>query len=65
MLAGHSVLVRTAAELLDELDCDSPDLRRRRLRKYIRPRLLCVDELGYLSYDDHAALALAYADGGG
>ena len=55
VLAGHSVLVRTAAELLDELDCDSPDLRRRRLRKYIRPRLLCVDELGYLSYDDHAA----------
>jgi len=55
VLAGHSVLVRTAAELLDELDCDSPDLRRRRLRKYTRPRLLCVDELGYLSYDDHAA----------
>ena len=55
VLAGHSVLVRTAAELLDELDCDSPDMRRRRLRKYIRPRLLCVDELGYLSYDDHAA----------
>lgn len=55
VLAGHSVLVRTAAELLDELDCDSPDMRRRRLRKYTRPRLLCVDELGYLSYDDHAA----------
>jgi DNA replication protein DnaC len=55
VLAGHSVLVRTAAELLDELDCDSPDMRRRRLQKYIRPRLLCVDELGYLSYDDHAA----------
>jgi len=55
VLAGHSVLVRTAAELLDELDCDSPEMRRRRLRKYIRPRLLCIDELGYLSYDDHAA----------
>lgn len=55
VLAGHSVLYRTAAELLDELDCDSPEQRRHRLRKYFRPRLVCVDELGYLSYDDHAA----------
>ena len=55
VLQGYSVLVRTAAELLDDLDCDSPELRRRRLHKYIRPRLLGIDELGYLSYDDHAA----------
>jgi DNA replication protein DnaC len=55
VLAGNSVLFRTAAELLDELDCDSPELRRRRLVKYTRPTLLCIDELGYLSYDDHAA----------
>ena len=55
LLEGFSVLVRTAAELLDDLDCDSPELRRRRLRKYTFPRLLCIDELGYLSYDEHAA----------
>lgn len=55
VLAGTSVLFRTAAELLDDLDCDSPELRRRRLVKYTRPTLLCIDELGYLSYDDQAA----------
>jgi len=54
LLEGYSVLVRTAAELLDELNTDSPELRRRRLQKYFRPRLLCIDELGYLSYDDYA-----------
>jgi len=55
VLQGHSVLVCTASDMLDELDSDSPELRRRRLRKYFRPRLLCIDELGYLSYDDNAA----------
>jgi DNA replication protein DnaC len=55
LLEGYSVLVRTAAELLDELNTDSPELRRRRLQKYLRARLLCIDELGYLSYDDYAA----------
>lgn len=55
VLDGYSVLVRTASDMLDELDSDSPELRRRRLSKYLRPRLLCVDELGYLSYDDKAA----------
>ena len=27
----------------------------RRLRAYARPSLLCIDEIGYLSYDAHAA----------
>ena len=30
-------------------------LQRRRLKKYARPALLCIDELGYLAYDPHAA----------
>jgi DNA replication protein DnaC len=55
VLDGYSVLVKTASDMLDELDADSPELRRRRVAKYLRPRLLCVDELGYLSYDDKAA----------
>ena len=55
LLEGYSVLVQTVPELLDDLDCDSPELRRRRLRKYFRPKLLAIDELGYLSYDEHAA----------
>jgi DNA replication protein DnaC len=53
--AGHSVLFRTAADLLDDVDCDSPERRRSRIAAYSRPHLLCIDEVGYLSYDDHAA----------
>ena len=55
VLAGHSVLFRTAAELLADLDGDSPAWRRRRFRYYARPTLLVIDECGYLSYDAHAA----------
>jgi DNA replication protein DnaC len=53
--AGHSVLFRSASELLDDLQCDSPLMQRRKLKRYARPALLCVDELGYLAYDNHAA----------
>ena len=53
--AGHSVLFRTAAELLDDVECDSPERRRRKIAAYSRPHLLCIDEVGYLAYDDHAA----------
>jgi DNA replication protein DnaC len=55
VLAGHSVLFRSAAELLDDLQVDSPEIRRRKLAHYGRPQLLCIDEVGYLSYDTHAA----------
>jgi DNA replication protein DnaC len=55
VLAGHSVLFRTAADLLADLDGDSPGLRRRKFRFYARPALLCIDEVGYLTYDSHAA----------
>jgi len=54
--AGFSVLFRTASALLDDLSCyDSPQLRRRRFNFYARPHLVVIDELGYLSYDSHAA----------
>jgi len=55
ILAGHSVLFRTAPQLLEALQVDSPELRRRRLAHFARPHLLCIDEVGYLSYDNHAA----------
>jgi DNA replication protein DnaC len=55
VLAGYSVLFRTASEILDDLQCDSVELRRRKLKKYARPQLLCIDEVGYLAYDHHAA----------
>ncbi len=53
--AGHSVLFRVASDLLSDLECDSPGLRRRKFGYYARPRLLCIDEVGYLSYDSSAA----------
>lgn len=55
VMAGYSVLFRTAADVIDHLQCDSPQLRRRRIQAYVRPHLLCIDELAYLSYDDNAA----------
>lgn len=55
VMAGYSVLFRTAAHIIEHLQCDSPQLRRRRIQAYARPHLLCIDELAYLSYDDNAA----------
>jgi DNA replication protein DnaC len=50
--AGHSVLFVTAAQLLLDLAAqDSARALERRFRHYCRPSLLCVDEIGYLSYD--------------
>lgn len=56
ILHGHSALFTTAADLL--LDLNGQETARaldRRLRHYCRPQLLCIDEIGYLAYDAHAA----------
>lgn len=56
VLAGAHVLCVTAADLL--LDLGGQETSRtleRRLRHYVEPRLLCVDEIGYLTYDNRAA----------
>lgn len=53
--AGKSVIYRTASELISDLGCDSPQLRRRKLQTYGRVDLLCIDEVGYLAYDASAA----------
>jgi hypothetical protein len=55
-VAGYSVLFVTAAELLDDLRTEvAQSTFRRKLTKYASPRLLVIDEVGYLSYDHHAA----------
>ena len=54
-LAGKNVLFRLASELISDLSCDSPLLRKRKLRAYGRADLLCIDEVGYLAYDANAA----------
>jgi DNA replication protein DnaC len=56
VLAGHSARFITASDLI--LDLTAQETARgldRRLRAYARPSLLCIDEIGYLSYDAHAA----------
>jgi DNA replication protein DnaC len=56
VLAGHSVLCTTAgAMLLDLSQQDSPRALQSRIRKYTTPRLLVLDEVGYLSFDTRSA----------
>lgn len=54
--AGHSTLFISAAQLLLDLaGTESARALDRRLRHYCRFKLLCIDEIGYLSYDDRSA----------
>lgn len=55
VMNGFSVLFTTAAELIEDLRSRSPETLRRRVGRYTRPHLLVIDEVGYLSYDSHAA----------
>jgi DNA replication protein DnaC len=55
VLAGHSVVFRSAPALLEDLHRRSPEGRRSKLRWYANVGLLCIDEVGYLSFDDKAA----------
>src|SRR5215467_12653633 len=55
VLAGYSVMFRSAAALLEELHRQTPEGRRYKLSKYANTGLLCIDEVGYLSFDDKAA----------
>jgi DNA replication protein DnaC len=55
VLAGGSVLFRAAPALLEELQRQTPEGRQHKLRSYANVGLLCIDEVGYLSFDDKAA----------
>jgi DNA replication protein DnaC len=56
ILAGHSARFLTAADLiLDLTRQDTARALQHRLRSYLRPTLLVIDEVGYLAYDAHAA----------
>ena len=55
VMAGSSVLFRSAPALLEELHRQTPEGRHRKLRWYASVGLLCLDEVGYLSFDDKAA----------
>ena len=56
LIHGHTVLFTSAGQLLGELaSLDSDSALRRRLRHYAAPRLLVIDEVGYLSYSNRHA----------
>jgi DNA replication protein DnaC len=56
ILAGHSARFLTASDLvLDLTGQDTARALQRRLRAYVRPSVLAIDEIGYLAYDAHAA----------
>jgi len=56
LAAGHSVLFTTLAELAQTLEnAAHPGLLRQRLRRYIVPSLLVIDEVGYTSLSPEQA----------
>jgi DNA replication protein DnaC len=56
VLRGHTVRFTTASDMLSDLAAqESSAALKRRLRRYCHPRLLCIDEVGYLSYDSRYA----------
>ncbi len=56
VLKGKKVLFTTAAKMLNELAaCDGDMALQRRLRLYSSPDILCIDEVGYLSYSNRHA----------
>ena len=56
VLSGVPALFTTASALLADLsERHTSYALQQRLRHYARPKLLCIDEVGYLSYDARAA----------
>lgn len=56
ILQGHTALFTTAAGMLNELAAiDSDSALRRRVKSYVQPGLLIIDEVGYLSYSNRHA----------
>src|SRR5262249_18590363 len=50
-----SICGSTTRCLLEELHRQAPEGRHRKLRTYANVSLLCIDEVGYLSFDDKSA----------
>jgi DNA replication protein DnaC len=56
VLRGHTVRFTTASDMLSDLAAqETSTALKRRLHRYCKPKLLCVDEVGYLSYDSRYA----------
>lgn len=56
LVQGHTVRVTSASDMLADLAAqESSAALGRRLRRYTTPKLLCIDEVGYLSYSNRYA----------
>ena len=56
ILHGHTALFITASEMLKDLaSLDGDNALRRHTKYYVHPDLLCIDEVGYLSYSNRCA----------
>jgi len=56
LLAGHTVRFTSASAMLNDLAAqDSSRALQQRLKRYVNPTLLVVDEVGYLSYGNRHA----------
>jgi DNA replication protein DnaC len=56
LVRGHTVRFTTASDMLADLAAqDSPSALARRLRRWAMPKILCIDEVGYLSYSPRYA----------
>ena len=55
-IQGHTVLFTSAASMLNDLAGQDGDMAlKRRLKYYAQPKLLVIDEVGYLSYSNRHA----------
>ncbi len=56
VIKGYTVVFTTAGHMLNELAAqDGDNALRRRIKYYVQPQLLVVDEMGYLSYSNRHA----------
>jgi DNA replication protein DnaC len=56
LVRGHTVRFTTASDMLADLSSqESSSALARRMRRYVLPKLLCIDEVGYLSYSSRYA----------
>jgi len=56
VMHGYTAVFITASQLLGELTAqDSDRALRQKLKKYVQPTFLCIDEVGYLPFSTRAA----------
>ncbi|HLG26438.1 MAG TPA: IS21-like element helper ATPase IstB [Paenisporosarcina sp.] len=56
VLSGYNTLFTTAGLMLNELTAqDGTNALRRRIQHYVKPKILVIDEVGYLSYSNRHA----------